>query len=71
LAQFSLPSVFFRNRLDLSLEVLAIRQAEVLKRKRQGLLLSRLDPEDGGRGCNDCLPQNASDFLTSGRKLLA
>ena len=37
-------AVFFRRRLDLSLEVLALRQqVAVLKRKRRRPVLSRLD----------------------------
>ena len=37
-------AVFFRSRLDLSLEVLALRQqVAVLKRKRRRPMLSRLD----------------------------
>jgi hypothetical protein len=37
-------AVFFRNRLDMSLEVLALRQqVAVLKRKRRRPVLSRLD----------------------------
>jgi hypothetical protein len=36
--------VFFRNRLDTSLEILALRrQVAVLKRKRQRVRLTRID----------------------------